>query len=115
MDGNVNQKRFRWALVVAWAPWIPMLFGLGRLFIGIGNSKATGLAAVAGGMVDMLVLWGLVTLIIAQVVAIIWLLRSFSKNDVFRNLISSVSIGASGFTLLLLVGFFWLTRYLAHR
>ena len=111
----MNQRRFRWALVLAWAPWIPTLFSLGRLFIGINNSKATGLAAVTGGMVEMIVLWGLVALVVGQVVAIIWLLRCFSKHDVFRNLISSVSIGASVFTLVLLGVFFWLTRYLAHR
>ena len=115
MEGDISQRRFRWALVLAWAPWIPIVFSLGRLFVGINNSKATGLAAVAGGMVEMLVLWGMVALVVGQVLAIVWLIRSFSKNEVFRNLISFVSICASALTLALLGGFFWLTRYVSHR
>ena len=115
MESDVSQRRFRWALVLAWAPWVPMLYGIGRAFVGINNSKATGLAAVVGGMVETLALWGLATLIIAQVVAIIWLLRSFSKSGMFRNLASFISICACGLTLLLVGGFFWITRYVAHQ
>jgi hypothetical protein len=92
-----------------------MLFGLGHLFIGINNSKATGLAAIAGGMAEMLVTWGLATLIISQVVAIFWLFRSFSKDNMPRNLISLFSIFASGIILLLVGGLLWIERYSAHH
>jgi hypothetical protein len=115
MESDVSQRRFRWALVLAWAPWVPVLFGLGRIFIGIDNAKATGLAAVAGGMAEMLVWWGLAALMIGQVVAVIWLLRSFSKIDMSRNVLSFFSICACGLTLLWLGGFLWITRYVAHR
>ena len=109
-------------MVLAWAPWVPAFFGLLRSCVGVKGLReragwarlATGLAAVAGGMAEMLVMWGLVALIIAQVVAMIWLLRSFSKIDMSRNVVSFFSICACGLTLLWLGGFLWLTRYIAH-
>ena len=114
MEGDTRQQRFRWALVLAWAPWIPTLVGLRQLFTGIDNQKAIGVAALVGGMAEMFLLWGLVTLIIAQVVAIIWLLRSFSRDNSARNLLSFVSICASVLSLLLVVGFFWV-HHLAQQ
>jgi len=115
MESDITQRRFRWAVVLAWAPWVPIVFGLGRLFIGINNSKATGLAAVAGEMAEMFVWWGLATLVISQAVSVAWLVRSFSKGNTLRNLVSLVSIFACGFTLLLMVGFYWILRYVAYR
>ena len=63
----------------------------------------------------MLIWWGLAALIIAQVVAAIWLLRSFSEINMSRNVLSFFSICACGLTLLWLGGFLWITRYVAHR
>jgi len=99
----------RWAMLLAWAPWIPTFFGLGRLFIGMSRSRAMGLVVVAGEMVEMLVLWGIATLVITQIIAIVWLFRSFSKNNVFRSLISFFSICASGLMLLFVGAFLWMT------
>jgi hypothetical protein len=114
METNVTDRRFRWALVLAWAPWVPTLFGLFLAFAGIGNSKATGLAAVAGGVAEMLVYWGVAALIIAQEVAIAWLIRSLSKNNMLRNLFSLISTCASVLMLLMVAGFLWLMRSIAH-
>jgi len=102
---DIDQKRFAWALVLTWAPWLPTLLGLVNVFIGIKNSKATGLAAVSGGIGEMLAMWGLVTMIVAQGVAIVWMFRSFSRDHWGRNIVSLVSIGMSGL-MLMMVGFF---------
>ena len=101
--------------MLAWAPWLAMVPGLWSMFIGINSSKATGLAAVAGGMAEALVWWGLATLVAAQLVALIWLVRCFSKQDTFHNLISFVSICASGMMLILVCGFLWLAHFIAHQ
>jgi hypothetical protein len=89
METNVADRRFRWALVLAWAPWVPILCGLLSELFELKGSKATGLAAVVGGMAEMFVYWGVAALIIAQVVAIVWLIGSLSKSDMLRNLILS--------------------------
>ncbi len=114
MENDITQRRFRWALVLAWAPWIAFLIGFWDLFIGMNHSKATGLAVVWANMFEMLVWWGLPTLVIVEVVALIWLLRSFSKQNVLRNLIALVSVCASGMMLLFVAGFLWIEHYITH-
>jgi len=108
MEDALTKKRFLWGALLAWSPWVPAMIGFGYAFIGIGNSKATGLAAVVGGMVEMLVWWGIAALFISQVMAIVWLVRSFSGTHVLRSLIAATSILASGLMLFLVCAFlFW--------
>lgn len=99
------KKRFLWGLLLAWVPWVPTMIGIGYLFIGISNSKATGFAVVAAGMIELLVSWGLVAMFISQTVAIVWLFRSFSSAHILRSLIAAASILASGLTLFLVCAF----------
>ena len=56
---ELKQKRFLWGIALAWAPWVPTMIGLASAFRGISNTKATGLAAVAGGFTETYVLVGL--------------------------------------------------------
>ena len=80
---------------------------------GLSNSKATRLAVVVGGMVELLVWWGIATMITSQVAAIVWLFRSFSSAHIPRSLIAAVSIFASGLMLFLVFTFlFWGRRFL---
>lgn len=95
-------------VVLAWVPWIPTLIGLINLFRGISSAKATGVAAVAGGIAESLVLWGLVSMVACQIAAIMWLVRSISRDRPMRNIASAVSICASAVTLLLMGLFVWL-------
>jgi biopolymer transport protein ExbB/TolQ len=69
MDDELKQRRFLWGVALAWAPWIPTMIGLGYAFVHIGNSKATGLAAVAGGFAEMYILLGLAATLICEVSA----------------------------------------------
>jgi hypothetical protein len=94
-------------MFLAWAPLVPMVIGLGYAFRGISNTKATGLSAVAGGIGESLVLWGLVSMIACQVVAVVWLVRSISRAHFMRSLVSVASVCASAVILLLSGIFVW--------
>jgi len=113
MEDALRKKGFLWGALLAWAPWIPTLIGIGYLFVGINNSKATGLGAIAGGMAELLVWWGIATMIICQVAAIVWLCRSFSSTHILRSLVAAVSVLASGLMLVLVCAFlFWSRHFL---
>jgi hypothetical protein len=107
--GDLKKKRFVWGLLLVWAPWLPSLIGLANLLRGISTEKATGLAAVAGGLSEMFVLVGLVTTLVFQVVAIFLFVRTFETGHRFRNLISVVSIFFGVLMLVLVLLFVWLT------
>jgi len=106
-------RRFVGGLLLAWVPWIPTLVGLGYAFRGISSQKATGVGAVAGGVAESLVLWGLLSMIACQLVAIIWLVRSISREHLMRSVVSVASVCASAMILLLMGLFVWLAWF--HR
>jgi hypothetical protein len=108
-------RRFFWGLFLAWTPWIPILATLALAFRGVSNTKATGIAVLAGGFTEVLVLWGIVAILVGQVAAIILLSKTFSSGHWPRNLFSVISICLSGF-MLILVGFLvWLSWFHLHR
>jgi len=98
-------------MLFAWAPLVPTLIGLGFAFRGIRSTKATGLAAVAGGVGESLVLWGLVSMIACQIAAIVWLVRSISREHLMRSVVSALSVCASAVILLLIGVFLWLAWF----
>ena len=114
MEDALKKKHFLWGVLLGISPWIPTVIGLGSAFVGVSNSKATGLAAVAGGMVELLVWWGIATMLVFQIAAIIFLLRSFSSAHILRSLTAAVFVLASGLMLLLVCAFlFWGRHFLA--
>ena len=114
VDG-VRKKPFLWGVALAWTPWIPILIGLGDALIGISRQKATGIGVVTGGLTELFVVWGIGAILIGQVVAIVLLFRAFSPGHWVRSLFSVLSICLSGFMLLLLGLFFWLSWFQAHH
>ena len=110
-----NRKRFLWGASLAWAPWVPTLIGLGYAFRGISNSKATGLAAVAGGLAESFVIWGIVAMVISQVAAIVVLSRSFSRERLVDAVFSVVSIGLSVLMLALTCLLLWFVWFQARH
>ena len=74
-------------------------------------SKATGLAALSGGMAELLVVWGVGAMIVSQVAAIRWLSRSFSREHWARTLFSALSICMSSLMLALVAGFLLMTWF----
>lgn len=114
MDEELRRKRFLWGAALAWAAWVPTMIGLANAFAGISNSKATGLAAVSGGLVEMFVTWGIISMIIGQVAAIILLYKAFSREHWMRNLVSILSIASSGLMLVIVCSFVWFTFWGRH-
>ena len=112
---EINNKRVRWGALLVWTPWVPIAVGLGIAVRGIARQKATGIGAVAGGLTELFVVWGVGAILIGQVAAIILLSRALAAGHWVRNLFSFVSICLS-FLLLLLVGLFlWLSWFRAHH
>jgi len=102
-------------VALAWSPWVPTLISLGYAFRGIFEQKATGLGAVAGGLSDTFVMYGVGTVVVSQIAAIVFLFRTFSSGNWMHSLISALSICLS-LSILLLVSFFlWLYWFPSHR
>jgi uncharacterized membrane protein YjjB (DUF3815 family) len=105
-DG-IKRKRFLWGVGLAWTPFLFLTVGLFSAFRGISREKATGLAAVAGGLGEFFSTFGLAAILVFEVAAIILLLRTFSGGRPVRALFSVISICCSGFMLTILGLFLW--------
>lgn len=99
---DLKRKRFLWGVLLAWSTLPPVMYGCANAFRGISEQKATGLAAVVGGLAEGLVPYGLLVTLILQVTAIVMLVRGFSSEHSGRSVLSVVSICWSVLTLLLL-------------
>ena len=115
MENNQSQKHFLWGAALAWAPAIPMIIGFGYAFIGINNSKATGLAAVAGGLAATHVMVGLAATLICEVWAMTLIFRSFAHGHGLRSAFSVVSLCTSALTLTLFFLSLWLFWFQIHH
>jgi hypothetical protein len=104
-----SEKRFAFGVLLAWAPWVPTLIGVCYAFRAVSNTKATGLSAIAGGFAEILVYWGMLTMLVTQLLAIVWLWSNFSRRKLIGNVLGVVSIGMSALMLLLLGLFIWFT------
>jgi ACR3 family arsenite efflux pump ArsB len=105
---NLKTRRFLWGMLLAWSTLTPVMNSCVNAFKGISEQKATGMAALVGGLAEGLVPYGLVLTIIAQVTAIILLMRGFSRGDTGRSVLSAVSICWSALTLFLIASTVWL-------
>ncbi len=112
---ELKQKRFLWGVALAWAPWVPTMIGLGSAFRGISNTKATGLAAVAGGFAETYVLVGLAATLICEVSAMALLFRAFSRGHGVRSALSVLSICMSGLMILVFCLSLWLFWFESHH
>ena len=112
---EAGKNKFLWGLVLAWAPALPVLIGMRNIFRGISETKATGLGAVAGGLAEAFLIFGLMATLAFQVGGIVLLSRSFSPGHGARAVFSALSIGWSILTLLLLGLFIWLNFAVYHR
>ncbi|HTM41226.1 MAG TPA: hypothetical protein VL177_09955 [Terriglobales bacterium] len=112
---QAGRKTYIWGLLLAWAPAIPLIIGMSRIFRGISENKATGIGAVAGGLAEAYLIFGLVATLAFQVGGIVLLSRSFSPGHGARAVFSALSIGWSILTLVLLGLFLWLYFALPHH
>lgn len=86
-----KRKRFLWGTILSGMLFLP-LFGMLYTFRGISEQKATGLGAVAAGVTDVYVTFGLILAFVLPVAAILLLIRSFSGGHRARSLLSVVCI-----------------------
>jgi hypothetical protein len=110
MEDDAKRKRFLWGVALVWVPWVPVIVGLGNAFLG---TKATGLAAVAGGLVEMKLM--IAATLICEVGAMVLLFRAFSRGHGLRSVFSVFSIFASGLLIVLFGLSIWLVRFESHR
>lgn len=103
-----KRKLFLWGIAFAWSSSLPFIVWTFRFFRGISEQKATGLGAVAGGLAEGYLTFGAVTTLALQVGAIVLLVRSLSKGNRMRVLLSLLSICWSGFMILVFGVFVWL-------
>ena len=115
MEDELRQKRFLWGVALAWAPWVPMMIGLSYLFRAIWNSKATGLAVVAGGFAEGYVLVGMAATLICEVSAIGLLFRAFSRGHGVRSAFAVLSVCVSGLMILFFCLSLWVLWLQSHH
>jgi uncharacterized membrane protein YhaH (DUF805 family) len=110
-----RRKSFFWGIGLTGILSIPLIIVFFNAFKGITAEKATGLAAVAGGLGEAYVTLGVLLSLGLAVGAIVLLLRSFSTGHRMRGLISLLCICACALTLVLAGLFVWLVLiYLPH-
>ena len=106
-----KRKRFRYGLLLAWIPLIffivPTAIGIIRAIAQASSEKATGLAVVAGGIGEVAATFGLVVIVASEVVGIVMLVRTASRNHPIRTVVAIVSVVCSSLLLLVLGLFLW--------
>jgi len=91
-----EKKRFAWGIGLAWVPiGLFIVPSLSSLFRGISQEKATGLAAVAGGIAEALSMFGLIAFVVCELAAIVLLLRVVNREQWRRSLVAVVSVVCS--------------------
>jgi len=106
-----QRKRFRYGLLFAWVPLlffiVPTAIGIIRAIAQVSSEKATGLAAVAGGVAEVAATFGLAVIVASEIVGIVTLLRSSSRDHPLRAVVAIVSVVCSSLLLLVLGLFLW--------
>jgi hypothetical protein len=93
---DLDKKRFAWGLGLTWVPvLVAVVPGFISAFRGIGQEKATGLGAVAGGYAESLAMFGIVAFVMCQVAAIVLLARGVKRDQWGRSMVAVVSIVCS--------------------
>jgi hypothetical protein len=97
-----EKKRFAWGIGLAWVPiGLLVLPSLVSGWKGISQEKATGLGAVAAGIAEALLNFGLVAFVVCEVTAIVLLLRVVKREQWRRSLVAVVSVVCSVIFLVL--------------
>ena len=103
-----KRRWFVWGTVVTCTLSIPLIIGISNAFNGIAKEKATGLAAVAGGLAEGYLTFGVALAFAMPITAIFLLSRSFARGHGVRSFSSLVCIGWNALMLALAGLFLWL-------
>ena len=107
---DAEKKRLLWGAGLAWVPALMVMVPtIMNGFRGASQEKATGLAVVAGGMLEALVTFGLVAFVACQLGAIVALAREIRRGGVGRTAFCMASMGFSlvMLTVMLLTVWWW--------
>ena len=107
-------KAFHKGALLTWVPFLLFMIPIAYAFRGIANSKATGLAVVAGGIAEGLATFGFAAIVITQIVAIFVLARTINRGHFARSLFSALSIICSLLLISVMVLFVWLVPRFAR-
>jgi hypothetical protein len=110
-----RRRRFVWGLILVWAPAVPLIIGMSNVFRGISENKATGLGAVAVGLIEAYLIFGFIAAIAFQAGGIVLLAKSFSEGGRARAFLSLMSIAWGMFALFLAGVFLWLRFAFINR
>jgi hypothetical protein len=108
MGDDPKRKQFLWGMVLAWIPSVPLLIGVFRSFRGISEQRATGIGAIAGGVTEVYLTFGLILTFILLGGAIVLLGRSFSGGHPMRATLSALSMCWSALIFSVLGVLVWL-------
>ena len=93
---SVFFNRFILGILLAWAPFAIMAgIGYVRAIGEIESQKATGLGAVAGGLSESFVTFGVVAFLATQVMAILLLIRCVGRGETSQTIVAILSMGLS--------------------
>ena len=96
---DVAQNRFAWGMALVWLPELPLLRFILIAFSQFSTAKTVGLGAFAGGWSEAYLgfpKFGIVLTIVVEVVAIVLLAGTFSRDHWIRVIFNVVSIGWAG-------------------
>jgi hypothetical protein len=110
----LKRNRFMQGMLLAWAPLAFFFFGLINAFRGIGQSKATGLGAVAGGFAQYYLIFGMVSAVAFQLIAIVLLSRSLSHEKRARKALALLTILFCGASLLVSIAGIYMTLNMTY-
>lgn len=104
-NSDEAKKRLVWGLVLAWSTAVPVAVGLISNFHGRSGPIPTGVHEIAGSVVIAFIVFGVAVILLSQIAAIVFLLRSF---PVGYRVFSMLSICWSGLVIFLSAYCVWL-------
>lgn len=106
--GSVIFNRFILGILLAWVPYAVMTgLGLVRAFGEIQNQKATGLGAVAGGLSENFVTFGVVAFLATQAMAIVLLVRCVGMGETSQTILAILTMAMSILGIAATILAFW--------
>lgn len=113
---NRPRSRFLWGMLLAWVPFLLIITPtVPEVFRGISSQKATGLGAVAGGLSEAFVTFGIVAFVTAQVLAIVFLVRTIGKGETLQNIFAILSIALSAVLIVSTGLLLWVMLFVVPR
>ena len=105
-----KNRRFILGIVLAAVTFVPFGIAFVDGLRTVSEAKTTGLGAVAGGLSEFYVMFGLAVVVAVSVLAIVLLIKSFSPEEPIRMLGSIIGITWCGLVVFLAVVSVFLMR-----